>query len=71
MDLSLVSIDEMAEEIAKRSDSFIFACVMNETKDKDYRLIHFSGSKVACLGLSEVVSHVLRNKLESKEEDFI
>lgn len=63
MDLSLVTIDEMAEEIAKRTDCFVLACVMNETKDRDYRLIHISGSRVACLGLAEVLSQYIKDKI--------
>ena len=72
-DLSLVSIEELVDELNKRTDANIFA-YLQRTSDKldDFRFFYHGGSFVS-IGLCEALKGVLirdtNDKLSLSDED--
>ena len=59
-DLSLVSIDDMFDEIGKRCDSYVFAYNQNRDKDSNDAVVQFKEG-LAALGLCEIAKRDILN----------
>lgn len=61
IDLSLVSFDEISEELKKRFNAFIFHGVKNLTNEEDQFLADYQGGKAHCIGLCEILKTKIMN----------
>lgn len=50
-DLSLVDIDEIMAELAKRYDGVVLSCVRSRSKDTDERYLNWRGGNITAIGL--------------------
>lgn len=72
-DLSLVSIDDMLNEMDKRYDALIFYGVKDKYKsaDDDDYLIHCHGGSATCMGLSILAQDALsKNHIDKLSNEF-
>ena len=72
MDLSLVSLDDILEELKKRFDSCIFAGVRNTREDRVNMERQYFGDRFVCVALCEMVKELAKDdffETYSKPED--
>ncbi len=55
VDLSIVSTDDLLDEVFKRSDSAIFAAYQNRTKDEQWYQRRWTGGNIPCAGLVKFI----------------
>lgn len=68
-DLSLVTNDEMWEELKRRHDGVVLIMHRDINKHQTDTLYWFSGGKHLCLGLVRSVEHALRHDLLTPQEE--
>ena len=72
-DLSLVSLDDLINELAKRVDCFIVAYyqVLEVKREGQCRLVRkWKGNAMTCAGMATAISHaIIRNWHESTVDD--
>jgi len=66
MDLTLVSMDEMVDEIKKRFDTLCILTRRQVDKDNDDLCYHFK-DKVGCLGLMDIAKNNIAMDYRRKE----
>lgn len=54
-DLSLVSTDDMLDELKTRHDAMIFAAYQNRTDKESWYIRRWDGGNIPCLGLSRFI----------------
>lgn len=55
IDLSLVSTDDMLDELAKRNDAMIFAAYQNRSEDVAWYQRRWHGGNIPALGLARFI----------------
>lgn len=69
MDISLVSTDEMLDELSKRFDALVVCGIKNLTDKNDSMVRHYSGNTMCCLGAIQVLNDcVLQGLYDQCEE---
>lgn len=54
-DLTLVSTDDLMDEVSKRSEAMIFAAYQNRSKDDNWYIRRWSGGNIPALGLARFI----------------
>ena len=66
MDLSLISFDDLMEELKKRFHGYIFHGVKNQTKEENQYFADYYGGKCTCIGLCKLLEAKITD--QAKEE---
>ncbi len=72
VDLTLVSSDDMLDELAQRNDAMIFAAYQNRTDDLAWYIRRWHGGNIPALGLSRFIQKRIEeacNEMDQVKEE--
>lgn len=71
-DLTLVTIDEMWDEIKKRNDAAVLVTLKNVDDQSEVSDTFYDGGKYTCVGLCEGMKEkILKNLIADEEEEAV
>ena len=67
-DLSLISSDDMLDELARRSDAMIYACYQNRTAEEHWYQRRWCGGNIPCAGLVKFIGRRIASAMDQMDQ---